>query len=323
MLNFDLRARLTLDPARSQIARGGFASVENCTWADLSDTIFDFGAGDYAPADLRAMDNTLEGLGAYGGGESWQRNLRLLASISPDLSSITTIEYPDDVAGSIRSFAAQGYPVHWAGWCTPNAQWTSANYNGGISHAGRAVYGDDGGLAFWNVWTGYLVYQADAFWRASYDGGGLLVFHRSLIPQEDDMTPEQDATLHAIANKVLADPGYRFGPDPSDTASPYYPGTANAWGWKYSDWYIDQHPEKNLPRGLQHGAVPQTGAYTTQWGFVSEITDAHGAADLGPILAAIADLKAHPAVASDPSLLTAIEKVDGEVQAVAGHFTGK
>lgn len=49
---------------------------------------------------------------------------------------------------------------------------------------------------------------------------------------------------------------------------------------------------------------------------VSALKLTGGSVDLAPVLAAIADLKAHPTVASDPALLAAILKIDS-------HFTGK
>ena len=50
-------------------------------------------------------------------------------------------------------------------------------------------------------------------------------------------------------------------------------------------------------------------------GVMQEAAAATSTVDLSPVLAAVADLKAHPAVVSDPALLAAVQKIDG-------HFSG-
>lgn len=94
----------------------------------------------------------------------------------------------------------------------------------------------------------------------------------------DDLTPEQDQTLQAI---------YAILEDQRSS--------------------LLNHPLVGL--GALHNQLTavQDAIKTLPGGSVST--------DLSPVLAAIADLKAHPAVASDPALLVAIEKVDS-------HFSG-
>lgn len=239
-MNFDFRGHINLDPAESQQAEGlDGASLtvdqwqdvnENCTFAAAAQTMIDYGYGDpLEPEQWREIATP-----GWHGGEAWEATIKVIQA-RPDLypdPPPMTIEEPTDVVAAMRDYGSRGWMVHWAGWCTTDAHWIASRPTSGISHAGRIVYADDQGLALWNVWTGYLVYAPDAFWAASYDGGGLLIFRRSLLPQPIQRGGSMLYTLPGRVGIVFVAPGgevkHYYGDanpdDPADISSLSGPG---------------------------------------------------------------------------------------------------
>jgi len=196
-LNFDLRPHANVGTKVAQIDAGlaqkGFLNTddfENCTFAAMASTMIDYLRQDGVKDDDRLipmfpedMRKDPQGTPGFHGGEGWEVGRRVVEA-HPELypnAPPMVIYNTVDVTGDIRRYGALGYLVHIGMWCTRDAQYTAGNFNGGISHAARAIAANDSVITFWNPWHGLLNALTDDFVRRAYDQGGVLVFKRSLI----------------------------------------------------------------------------------------------------------------------------------------------
>lgn len=194
-MGFDLRPYVSIDSAEGQLAEGGADRWENCTFACLGATMADYGFGDpMEPQDFRDLDNQLHpNRPPWHGGEGWDVSVEVIGArpkLYPNPPEMT-IETPSDVAAALDHYGQRGFMVHWAGWCTPMADWIAHQPPDGLSHAGRVLAFDGSTFTLWNP-VGGVVELSAADVAASYDGGGLLVFRRSLLPTPPTISPGGD-----------------------------------------------------------------------------------------------------------------------------------
>jgi hypothetical protein len=192
-MNFDLRPHYPQLAGDGQTLNSGSHpggdQYENCTFEALRQTLRAYG---YSPGLDDEQMREMADPGSHGG-EPWSTTQALSRRLAPDLP--VDVEWPGDIAAAIRGYGAQGFVVHWAAWCDTQA-WVPAQGQVVASHAEMALWADDGGIGSRNPWPHPNWHGSDDEIRQLYDGGGILVFKRSLIPApkspEDDM-PQQTA----------------------------------------------------------------------------------------------------------------------------------
>jgi hypothetical protein len=179
--SFDLRPYVTDSAADGQlyVAEGIFPEAYyDCTLACLRDSARDYGFG--TPYDAHQLRQFCEP--GSSSGLTWADSVKAAQTAYPGLAQVMRDnEAPGDVVSAIRAAGAQGFMVHCGFWCDTNA-WVPAQGPVTYSHACRLLAGDGAGTTWQNPEPHPDFYLTDAQVRSLWDGGGLLIFQRSLLP---------------------------------------------------------------------------------------------------------------------------------------------
>lgn len=191
-ITFDNRPYLTDRSSDGQLYHSGDSPTRfyNCTMEALRETARDYGYGEpYNDDQLRAF-------GAPGSakGLPWQVSLDAALRAFPDLQPDMVIFWPNDLIGTVRFFGQKGWLMHCGFKCDADANVPPigpVTY----SHAERILWADDGGIGMENVEPHPDVYLTDQQFLDLYDGGGLLVFRRSVIPPPPTPKPTEESPM--------------------------------------------------------------------------------------------------------------------------------
>jgi len=194
-MNFDNRPYLTPRGADGQLTHSEGVTPDMyyaCTFEALRETARDLGEGE--PYD----DEELRQIGDPGShyGETWATSIKTagLAYGAAFAADMQLIE-PIDLIGTVRLYGSKGWLMHAGFLCDMGANVPPI---GPItySHAERILWADDGGIGMENVEPHPDVYLTESQFLDLYDGGGLLVFKRSLFPVAPRRIPTGDDDMH-------------------------------------------------------------------------------------------------------------------------------
>ncbi len=153
-----------------------------CTWEMFRQSARAYGHVGFDDEQLRHIADAVLDRPANHYGERWETNLAVAKVVYPDLGAVMFVEYPDDVVAAVKKYAAKGWRVHCGFWCDTNA-WVPAQGPIVYSHAMGTLWDQDPGTVWRNPEPHPDVFLTNQEIRDNYDGGGILVFGRSLITE--------------------------------------------------------------------------------------------------------------------------------------------
>lgn len=164
---------------QTTMSEGAYDQWYGCTLECFRRTALDLGFSE--PYDDEQLRNNIRA--QYGStGLGWNASVTLAQNLVPGLAPLMQIQYPNDIVYQVRANITTGYIQHIGLWCDTNA-WVPAQGPVTYSHACRVYADADSGFWLQNPEPHPDFYLSDAQLRSLYDGGGLLVFTKSLLPK--------------------------------------------------------------------------------------------------------------------------------------------